>query len=114
MTSLTIVRSLAGIALLIVGADHLGRGASRLALAGRIGRLDGALLFTGHVNARWEGGLFLFFYAAFTAVLVMKATSSDALRALQGGMVWFVLPLTVVTLGAQTFLALRHERAPAA
>lgn len=114
MTSLTIVRSLAGIALLIVGADLLGRGASRLALAGRIGRLDGALLFTGPVNARWEGGLFLFFYAALTASLVMKATSSDALPALQSGMVWVVLPLTVVTLGVLTFLAVRHQRAPAA
>lgn len=113
MTSLTIVRSLAGSALLIVGADLLGRGASRLALAGRIGRRDGAL-FSGHAIACWEGGLFLFFCLACAAFLEMKATSSSALPTLQSGMVWFVLPLTVVTLGVLTFLAVRHRGASAA
>ncbi|MFN7989246.1 MAG: calcium/sodium antiporter [Thermoanaerobaculia bacterium] len=72
------------------------------------------IFFTGHVIARWEGGLFLFFYAAYTAFLVMKATSSASLPALQGAMVWFVLPLTAVTLGVLTVLAFRRQRAPAA
>lgn len=72
------------------------------------------IFFTGHVIARWEGGLFLFFYAAYTAFLVMKATSSAALPTLQSAMVWFVLPLTVVTLGVLTVLAYRRQRAPAA
>ena len=72
------------------------------------------IFFTGHVIARWEGGLFLFFYAAYTAFLLMKATSSAALPTLQHAMVWFVLPLTVVTLGVLTALAVRRQRAPAA
>lgn len=72
------------------------------------------IFFTGHVIARWEGGLFLFFYAAYTAFLVMKSTGSAALPTLQNAMVWFVLPLTVVTLGVLTALALRRQRAAGA
>ena len=72
------------------------------------------IFFTGHVIARWEGGLFLFFYAAYTAFLVMKSTGSAALPTLQNAMVWFVLPLTVVTLGVLTVLAIRRQGAPAA
>jgi hypothetical protein len=44
----------------------------------------------------------------------MKATDSAGLPTLQNAMVWFVLPLTVVTLGVLTALAVRRQRAPAA
>ena len=72
------------------------------------------IFFTGHVIARWEGALFLGFYAAYAAVLVMKTTSSPALPAFQSALSWFVLPLTAVTLVALAVQALRRRRRPAA
>jgi cation:H+ antiporter len=52
----------------------------------------------GHRIGRWEGGLFLAYYAAYVAYLVMAATAHDALPAFSGVMAGFVLPLTAVTL----------------
>jgi cation:H+ antiporter len=63
------------------------------------------IFFTGHVIARWEGGLFLFYYAAYTAYVILKATEHDALPAFSGVMAAFVLPLTAVTLAVLAFRA---------
>jgi len=56
------------------------------------------IFFTGHVIVRWEGGLFLGYYLAYTAFLIFAATNPAASRALGGVMLGFVVPLTVVTL----------------
>jgi cation:H+ antiporter len=56
------------------------------------------IFFTGHLISRWEGLLFLGYYAAYTAYLVLAATRSEALPAFAGAMTLFVLPLTAVTL----------------
>ncbi len=53
---------------------------------------------TGHAIARWEGGLFLGYYVAYVAYLVLSATGHAALPAFSGVMLAFVLPLTAVTL----------------
>ena len=53
---------------------------------------------SGAVIARWEGALFLFYYAAYTAYLVLAAQQHDALPAFSAVMEAFVLPLTAVTL----------------
>jgi cation:H+ antiporter len=71
------------------------------------------IFFTGHVIARWEGSLFLFFYAAYTAFLVLKATQSAALPGLQSAMAFFVLPLTAVTLAVLAAKAFHRQRAQA-
>lgn len=47
---------------------------------------------------RWEGGLFLAYYVAYATYLVLDATGHDALPAFSATMLWFVAPLTVVTL----------------
>jgi cation:H+ antiporter len=54
---------------------------------------------TGREIARWEGGLFLAYYIAYTTWLVMTATGNGALAAYEAAMLWFVLPLTAITLG---------------
>ncbi|MFZ5557608.1 MAG: calcium/sodium antiporter [Pseudomonadota bacterium] len=69
------------------------------------------IFFTGHVIARWEGALFLFYYAAYTAFLILKATEHDALPAFSGVMAAFVLPLTAATLAVLAYRALRRRRA---
>ena len=53
---------------------------------------------SGATIARWEGALFLFYYAAYTAYLVLAAQQHDALPAFSAVMEVFVLPLTAITL----------------
>jgi cation:H+ antiporter len=53
---------------------------------------------TGHLIARWEGGLFVAYYAAYVAYLILASTQHAALPPFSGVMLGFVLPITVVTL----------------
>jgi len=65
------------------------------------------IFFTGHLIARWEGLLFLAYYAAYTLWLILKATHSDAAAGFGTVMSGFVIPLTFVTLA---ILSYRHWR----
>lgn len=65
------------------------------------------VFLTGREIARWEGGLFLAYYIAYTAYLVMAAQRHDRAQALGDAMLGFVVPLTIVTLGV-TMLRVRH------
>lgn len=67
------------------------------------------IVVTGHQIARWEGGLFLGYYGAYTAYLVMDAVGHDRLPHLRDALVFFALPLTAVTL---VVLAARALRSP--
>jgi cation:H+ antiporter len=56
------------------------------------------IFVTGREIARWEGGLFFAYYLAYTAYVVMAAMQHAALDLYGTAMLWFVLPLTGVTL----------------
>lgn len=56
------------------------------------------IFFTGHVITRWEGGVFLFYYLAYTTQLILAATGSSLTRNFAGVMFVFVIPLTFITL----------------
>jgi cation:H+ antiporter len=56
------------------------------------------ILFTGREIARWEGMLFLGYYAAYLLYLVLAAQQHDSLQAFSSVMLSYVMPLTVVTL----------------
>ncbi|MBK8046390.1 MAG: calcium/sodium antiporter [Anaerolineales bacterium] len=56
------------------------------------------IFFTGHVIARWEAAIFLAYYVAYTVFLFLTATNHDSLALFQTFMLWFVAPLTLVTL----------------
>ncbi|WP_300337285.1 calcium/sodium antiporter [Accumulibacter sp.] len=56
------------------------------------------IFFTGHLIARWEGALFLAYYAAYTSYLILDAAGHAAQAGFSVVMGGFVLPLTVVTL----------------
>ncbi len=62
---------------------------------------------SGATIARWEGALFLFYYAAYTAYTVLAAQQHDALPAFSAVMEAFVLPLTAVTLAVVGWRAWR-------
>ena len=69
------------------------------------------IFFTGHCIARWEGVLFLGYYVAYTAFLLLDASGHDALPAFSQVMMLFVVPLTLVTLLVVTIRAVRARRA---
>ncbi len=56
------------------------------------------IMITGREIARWEGGVFLVYYAAYTAWLVLAAQQHESLQAFSGVMLGYVMPLTVITL----------------
>jgi len=53
---------------------------------------------TGREIARWEGGVFLFYYAAYVAYLILATQQHAALGTFSMAMMGFVVPLTVITL----------------
>jgi cation:H+ antiporter len=70
------------------------------------------IFFTGYTIARWEGWLFLGYYLAYTAYLLLDATGHDALPAFSMMLGLFVLPLTAVTLVVLVGRALRAQGHP--
>ncbi len=56
------------------------------------------VLATGHLIARWEGALFLAYYVAYVAYLVLYAQDHDALDEYSLVMGTVVIPLTALTL----------------
>lgn len=68
------------------------------------------IFFTGYAIARWEGWLFLGYYAAYTLYLVLAASRHDALPLYSDTMALFVLPLTAVTLAVLGVRAWRQGR----
>jgi len=56
------------------------------------------IFFNGYRIARWEGFLFLGYFAAYTLYLYLNATQHAALPTFSWVMATFVIPLTVVTL----------------
>lgn len=66
------------------------------------------IFFAGHQIKRWEGGLFVFYYVAYTAYLVMAQKQHASLGAFRDGMVYFVIPLTVVAVGVSVVQAFRR------
>lgn len=57
------------------------------------------VFFTGGTIARWEGWVFVAYYAAYVVYLVLDATRHEALPTYRTMMLVFVIPLTVLTLG---------------
>jgi len=72
------------------------------------------VFFTGRAISRWEGMLFLAYYAAYTAYLVLDATRSAALPTYTVVMLGFVVPLTAVTLGVVAAREWRTRARPGA
>ena len=56
------------------------------------------IMITGREIARWEGVVFLAYYAAYTAWLVLQAQQHDSLPAFSGIMLGYVMPITVITI----------------
>ncbi len=68
------------------------------------------LFFTGYRIDRWEGFVFLGYYVAYTAYLILKSQEHASLDVLRSAMIWFVVPLTVLTLVVVTLREMRRKR----
>ncbi|MEI7642701.1 MAG: calcium/sodium antiporter [Chloroflexales bacterium] len=71
------------------------------------------IFFNGRMIARWEGTLFVSYYVAYTAYLILAVADSSTLPLFRTAMVFFVIPLTVVTVAVVTVRGLRESRQPA-
>lgn len=92
-----------------VGLSGLAAGAAGLPVAASLLNFDMWVMtavalaclpvsLTGREIARWEGFVFLGYYAAYVTYLIMAAQAHDALGAYSASMLGFVLPITIVTL----------------
>lgn len=70
------------------------------------------IFFTGHVIARWEGGLFLGYYLLYVLYIIAHATRQSYLPLLSNALTLFILPLTIVTLAVLTIRSLRLGQEP--
>jgi len=68
------------------------------------------IFFNGYEIARWEGAVFLGYFVAYMAYVVLSATQHDALTVYGTVMMAFVIPLTVLTLGVVLWRNLRARR----
>lgn len=66
------------------------------------------IFFNGYRIARWEGALFVGYYAAYVAYLVLTATDSPARPGFGAAVGYFAAPITAVTIGV---IAYRQWRA---
>jgi cation:H+ antiporter len=65
------------------------------------------IFYSGGKIDRWEGFLFLAYYLAYTAYLILDALRHDSLPVYSMVMLFFVIPLTAITI---TIVALRDRR----
>lgn len=68
------------------------------------------IFFHGSQISRWEGFLFLGYYIAYTAYLILSSTQHDALPFFSWVMSFFVIPLTVITLLLISYRQWRKDR----
>jgi cation:H+ antiporter len=55
------------------------------------------IFFTGYRIDRWEGAFFLGYYVCYLVYLVLRATEHDLVEPFSKAMLFFVLPLTLLT-----------------
>ncbi|NUQ23375.1 MAG: calcium/sodium antiporter [Saprospiraceae bacterium] len=67
------------------------------------------IFFTGNIISRWEGFVFLGYYVAYTVYLILSASHHDALPFFSHTMMWFVVPITVLTLIVVTVRTIRKR-----
>lgn len=70
------------------------------------------IFFTNYRISRFNGATFLFFYVAYVVYLIFTATNHEALATLRNAMVWFILPITALTLIVITVREFASKKKP--
>ncbi|MDZ7721043.1 MAG: calcium/sodium antiporter [Balneolaceae bacterium] len=68
------------------------------------------IFYTGHKIVRWEGGIFLMFYFAYLFYLFLSSTEHQFIEVFINFMLFFVLPLTVLTILYHTIIEWNWRR----
>ena len=68
------------------------------------------IFFTGWSISRWEGWVFLAYYAAYLAHVILEQTQHEAQAGLRAMLVFFALPMTALTLGILVTREVRRRR----
>lgn len=68
------------------------------------------VFFTGGVISRKEGFLLLGYYIAYTVYLILAASHHDALSSFSAAILYFVIPLTAITLIIVTVQEIRQRK----
>jgi cation:H+ antiporter len=68
------------------------------------------IFFTGYTIARWEGLVFLGYYIAYTAYLILASAHYQAIETFSAIMLLFVVPLTVITLAISVLRQIRQRK----
>jgi cation:H+ antiporter len=68
------------------------------------------IFFTGKKLDRWEGVVFLGYYIAYTTFIVLASLRHSSLETFSATMIWFVIPLTVLTLAVTFFREIKKKR----
>jgi cation:H+ antiporter len=68
------------------------------------------IFFIGYRISRFNGAAFLFFYIAYLVYLIFTATNHEALGTLRAAMLYFILPITLLTLIVITIRELARRK----
>jgi len=68
------------------------------------------IFFTGNLITRWEGVVFTVYYCVYTAYLILNAVQHDSLPTFNTALIFFILPITAITLAVITLRELRDRR----
>ena len=68
------------------------------------------IFFAGYRISRFNGAAFLFFYIAYLVYLIMVATSNEGIGNLRAAMLYFILPITAMTLIVITVREVAHKK----
>jgi cation:H+ antiporter len=68
------------------------------------------IFLNGHTIYRWEGGLFLGYYISYTCYLLLASSQHALLEPFSLLMLYFVMPLTVITLLVVVWRSVRARR----
>jgi len=71
------------------------------------------IFFIGYRIGRWQGTLFLFYYAAYTWYLILRAKEHDALHDFSFVLTRFVIPLTAAVIAVLAYRGWHRRRAAA-
>lgn len=68
------------------------------------------ILFTGNRIDRWEGGIFLFYYVAYTTYLILNAIKSNVLAAFDNALLFAIIPATLIVVGVSVVAEFSRRR----
>ncbi|MBP8239962.1 MAG: calcium/sodium antiporter [Saprospiraceae bacterium] len=69
------------------------------------------IFFTGSRLDRWEGAVFLMYYIAYTAYLILASQNSSSLEVYSRAILWFAVPITILTLGIVAWRQAKRNKA---